>query len=149
MARLACKSQPSAGWKPSPIGSNNKVGEEGNMATESKTSRGGCDISSCWVKGPGCHWCTYKLYAYAVHLAKNSHTACARHCSLMCWLRGEKKKRLNHGTNSSCNPAKTKEPCSWSYVLIKGLIKSFLQLNEYLISQRTAMENCAETQRRN
>lgn len=44
---------------------------------------------------------------------------------------------------------KTKEPCSVSYVLIKGLIKSFLQLNEYLISQRAAIENCDETQRTN
>lgn len=49
-ARLLCKSQPSAGWKPLPIGSNREVGKEGNMATESKTSHGHGDISCCWVK---------------------------------------------------------------------------------------------------
>lgn len=49
-ARLLCKSQPSAGWTPSPIGSDSEVREEGNMATESQTSHGHGDISCYWVK---------------------------------------------------------------------------------------------------
>lgn len=49
-ARLLRKSQPSAGWTPSPIGSDSEVREEGNMATESQSSHGHGDISCCWVK---------------------------------------------------------------------------------------------------
>lgn len=99
-------------------------------------------------KGARYHWCTYKHYAYVVHLSKNSHAACTqRYCSVMCSL-GEKKGSIVAQTVPVIL-LKTKEPCSLSYVLIKGLIKSFLQLNEYLISQRAAMGNCDETQRTN
>lgn len=147
-AWLLCKSQPTAGWKPSPIGSNNEVREEGNMATESKTSHGYGDISSCWVKRLAVT--DAHINIMLMHLFKNSHAACVLcgKCTAARYVSCGKK-RLSHCTSSSCNPAKTKEPCSLSYVLIKGLIKSFLQLNEYLISQRAAVENCDETQRRN
>lgn len=55
---LLRKSQPRAGAGPSPIGPRTKVREDGDMATEPKTSHGHGDISCCREERPRCHGCT-------------------------------------------------------------------------------------------
>lgn len=103
-----------------------KLREDGNMATELKISHRPRWHQQLLSKEARYHWCTYKHYVCVVHLSKNSHAACEENIlqrDVLAW--GKKGSSLN----SFCNPAKTKEPCSLSYVLIKGLIKSFLQPN--------------------
>lgn len=105
-------------------------------ATESKASHGHGDISSCGVK-------TCQQYAYVDHAPKNSPASHVLGRKRAQWdVQAGNKNSLSRCTNTSCNPAKAKEPCSFSLVLIKGLIKSSLQMNAFLISQRAAKANC-------